>query len=66
VKYDWKACAISMVAGLAVAAPAGLGVTPVAGSTLLLTAVVTVVGGVVTTWVYARVARPGARPVEIE
>jgi hypothetical protein len=60
-KYDWRACAIAIVAGLAAALPAALLVARVFGSTLLLTAAVTVVGTVVSRWVYARVSRPGAR-----
>jgi len=65
-KYDWKACGISIVAGLAAAVPASLLVTRLADSTLLLTTVMTVVGTVVSHWVYARVARPGARQPEYE
>lgn len=63
-KYDWRACAIAIVVGLAAAVPAALLVAPTADSTLLLTAVVTIVGTVATRWVYARAFRPGARQLE--
>ena len=62
--YDWRACLISVVVGLAAAIPAGLAVTRLVGSSLFLTLVVTVVGTGVTRWTYARVARRGARPVD--
>jgi hypothetical protein len=65
-KYDWRACAIAIVAGLAAAVPIAVLVAHVFGSTLLLTAAVTIVGTVVTQWVYARVSRPGARPIDDE
>jgi hypothetical protein len=63
-RYDLKACAVAVVVGLAVALPAGLGVAAVYSSSLLLTAVVTVVGTSVSHWVYARMAKPGSRPIE--
>jgi hypothetical protein len=63
-RYDWKACLIAVVTGLAVAIPAGLVVTQLFGSLLLLTAVVTLVGTGVSRWTYARVSRPGSRPIE--
>ena len=63
-RYDWRACAISLVAGFAVAVPAGLAVTRTVGSTMFLVAVVTLVSTAVSRWTYARVARRGARPIE--
>ena len=63
-KYDWRACAIAIVVGFAAAVPTALLVARLFGNTLLLTAVVTVVGTVVSRWVYARVSRPGARQLE--
>jgi hypothetical protein len=65
-RYDWKACAIAVVIGFAAAIPAGLAVTWIASSTLLLTAVVTVIGTTVSRSVYARVAVPGSRPIDDE
>jgi hypothetical protein len=65
-RYDWKACAVAVVVGLAVAIPAGLAVASVINSTLLLTAVVTVVGPSVSRLIYARLAKPGARPIDDE
>jgi hypothetical protein len=65
-RYDWRACAFAAVIGLAVAIPVGLAVTSMVNSTLLLTAVVTVVGTGVSRWSYARVARPGSRPIDDE
>jgi uncharacterized membrane protein (DUF441 family) len=65
-RYDWKACAIAIAIGLAVATAAGLAVTLFARSTLLLTAVVTVVGTSVSQWVYARVAARGSRPIDCD
>ena len=62
--YDWKACGIALVAAFAVAVPAGLAVARITGSTMLLVAVVTLVGTGVSKWAYARVAKPGARPIE--
>lgn len=62
--YDWRACLISVLAGFAVAIPAGLAVTRLVGSSLFLIIVVTAVGTGVTRWTYARVARRGARPVD--
>jgi hypothetical protein len=57
---------IALVAGFAVAVPAGLAVTRVIGSTMLLVAVVTLVGTGVTRWMYARVAKRGSRPIDDE
>jgi hypothetical protein len=65
-RYDWRACGASLVAAMAAAVPAGLLVTQVVGSTLFLTVVVTLVGTAVARWTYARVARPGARPMDAE
>jgi hypothetical protein len=65
-QYDVKACLIAVVSGLAVAIPAGLVVTRLAGSILLLTAVVTLVGTGVSQWTYARLAKPGSRAIEDE
>ena len=65
-RYDWRACAIAVVIGLASAIPVGLAVASIASSTLLLTAVVTVVGTSVSRSIYARVARPGSRPIDDE
>jgi hypothetical protein len=64
--YDWRACALSLVAAMAAAVPAGLLVTRLVGSTLFLTVVVTLVGTVVARWTYGRVARPGARPMDAD
>jgi hypothetical protein len=57
---------VAVIVGLAVAIPAGLLVTRIVDSTLLLTAVVTVVGTGVSRWTYARVAKPGSRPIDDE
>ena len=65
-RYDWRACAISVVVGLAVAGSAGLIVSRLIGSNLFLTAIVTLVGTLVSRWTYARTARRGARPIEGE
>jgi hypothetical protein len=65
-RYDWRACFISIVVGLGVAVPTGLLVTRVAGSALLLAAVVTVVGTAVSRWMYGRVADRGARPLDCD
>jgi hypothetical protein len=62
--YDWKACAVAVVVGLGVATPAGLISASLVNSTLLLTAVVTVVGTGVSRLVYARMAKPGSRPID--
>jgi hypothetical protein len=65
-RYDWRACGIALVAGFAVAIPAGLAVIRFVDSSMLLVAVVTTVGTSVSGWAYARAARPGARPIEDE
>jgi len=65
-QYDWKACAIALVAGFAIAVPAGLAVTRIIGSTMFLVVVVTLVGTGVSRWTYARVARRGSRPIDDE
>jgi hypothetical protein len=65
-RYDWKACAISLVAGFAVAVPAALLVTRIVGSMMFLVVVVTLVGTGVSRWTYARVAKPGSRPIDDE
>ena len=65
-RYDWRACAISVVVGLAMAVASGLAVTRLVGSSLFLTVVVTLVATVVTQWTYARVARRGARSIDDE
>jgi hypothetical protein len=64
--YDWRACFTAIVVGLSVATAAGLLVTLVVKSTLLLSAVVTVAGTSVSTWIYGRVARKGARPIDTD
>jgi hypothetical protein len=51
---------------LAAAVPAGLAVTRIIGSTMFLVVVVTLVGTGVSRWAYARVARPGSRPIDDE
>ena len=65
-RYDWKACAIALVAAFAVAVPAGLAVTRIVGSTMFLVVVVTLVGTGVSRWTYARVAKAGSRPIDDE
>jgi hypothetical protein len=65
-RYDWRACAFALVAGFAVAIPAGLAAASLFNSTLLLTAVVTVVGTGVSRAAYARMAKPGSRPIDDE
>jgi uncharacterized membrane protein YeaQ/YmgE (transglycosylase-associated protein family) len=60
--YDWPACLLSVVVGLIVAIPAGLLAARI-GGTLLLTAVVTVVGTSVSRWTYSRLAKRGSRPL---
>lgn len=65
-RYDWSACVVAVIAGLAVAVPAGLLVTRLVGSILLLTVVVTLVGTGVSRWTYARVAKRGSRPIDDE
>ena len=63
-QYDWKACAIGLVAGFAVAVPAALAVTHIVGSAMFLVVVVTLVATGVSRWTYARVARRDARPID--
>ena len=65
-RYDWTACLISLAVAFAVAVPAGLAVTRIIGSTMLLTVVVTLVGTGVSRWTYARIARRGSRPIDDE
>ena len=62
--YDWTACLIAVAAGLGVAAPLGVGANWLFDSGLLLIAVVTTAGTVVARVVYARLAKPGARPLD--
>jgi hypothetical protein len=63
-RYDWKACAIALAAGFAVAVPAGLIVTRIIGSAMFLVVIVTLVGTGVGRWTYARVAKRGSRPID--
>ena len=63
-RYDWTACLIALVVGFALAVPAGLAATYVMDSSTLLVAVVTLVGTGASRWTYARVAKPGSRPIE--
>ena len=63
-RYDWKACIVALVAGFAVAVPAGLAVTRLIGSTMLLVAVITLVGTGASRWTYASVAKRGSRPID--
>ena len=65
-RYDWTACRIALAAGFALAVPAGLVVTRLIGSTMLLVAVVTLVGTGVSRWTYAHVAKRGSRPIDDE
>ena len=65
-QYDWRACAIALVAGFAVAVPAALAVTHLIGSAMFLVVIVTLVGTGVSRWTYARIAKPGSRPIEDE
>jgi len=65
-QYDWRACAIALVAGFAVAVPAALAVTRIIGSAMFLVVSVTLVGTGVSRWTYARIAKPGSRPIEDE
>ena len=65
--YDWTACLIAVAAGLGVAAPLGVvadWLFDSVDSGLLLIAVVTTAGTVVARVVYARLAKPGARPLD--
>ena len=64
--YDWRACAVALVAGFAVAVPAGLAVTSIMGSAMFLVVIVTLVGTGVSRWTYARVAKRGSRPIDDE
>jgi hypothetical protein len=63
-RYDWRACAIAIAVGMGVATPAGLAVAYLFNSTLLLSAVITVVGTAASKATYARVAKAGSRPIE--
>ena len=63
-RWDWKACAIGLVVGFAVAVPVALGVTYLIGSTMFLVVIVTFVATAVTRWTYAKVAKPDSRPIE--
>ena len=63
-RYDWTACLIALAVGFAVAVPAGLAVTRLIGSQMLLVTVVTLVGTGVSRWTYARVAKRGSRPID--
>ena len=63
-RYDWSACLLALIAGFAVAVPAGLLVTRIVGSAIFLTVVVTLVGTGVSRWTYARVAKRGSRPID--
>ena len=65
-QYDYRACAIALVAGFAVAVPAGLAVTRMMDSAMFLVVIVTLVGTGVSRWTYARVAKPDSRPIEDE
>lgn len=62
--YDWTACLIGLALGFALAVPAGLLVARMTGSTMLLVAVVTLIGTGVSRWTYARMAKPGSRPLD--
>ena len=65
--YDWMACLIAVAAGLGVAAPLGVAVNWLFDSIdsgLLLIAVITTAGTVVARAVYARLAKPAARPLD--
>ena len=64
--YDWRACAIALIAGFAVAVPAALAVTRIIGSAMFLVVVVTLVGTGVSRWTYARIAKHDSRPIEDE
>ena len=63
-QYDWKACAIALVAGFAVAVPAALAVTHIVGSAMFLVVSVTLVATGVSRWTYAHVAKRDARPID--
>ena len=65
-RYDWVACGIASAVALAATVPAALAVTLISESTLLLSTVATGVGGAVGRWVYARMAKPGSRPIDDE
>lgn len=65
-RYDWRGCGIALAAGFAAAIPAGLTAQWLTGSTMLLNAVIVAVGMSVSHWTYARVARPGSRPIDDE
>ena len=63
-RYDWTACLIALAIGFAVAVPAALAVTRIVGSTMFLVVVVTLVATGVSRWTYARLAKPGSRPLD--
>jgi hypothetical protein len=46
--------------------PAALLVTRIVGSMMFLVVIVTLVGTGVSRWTYARVAKPGSRPIDDE
>lgn len=55
---------IALAAGFAVAVPAALVTTRLIGSALFLVTIVTLVGTGVSGWTYARLAKPGSRPID--
>ena len=62
--YDWTACLLSLVAAFAVAIPLGLLAYRLTNSAGLMTSVFTLAGMGVSTLVYRRVARPGAKRID--
>ena len=64
-RYDWTACLISIAAGFATILPLIFAADWLFGSSGLLTlAAITAIGAFVARLVYARLAKPGARPLE--
>ena len=63
-QYDWTACFVALVAAFAVAIPLGLLTYRLTGSGGLMSAVFPIVGVAVSSIVYARMARRGARRIE--
>lgn len=62
--YDWTACAVAVAAGLAAMVPLIFAADWLFdSSSLLLVAVFTAIGAFVARLVYARLAKPGARPL---
>jgi hypothetical protein len=61
-RYDWRACAIGLVAAFAAAVPAGFLAARLTGSTMLLTVVVTGVGTLVSLDLRARRQARGTAP----